>query len=153
MKFNGKQSRIQIKISSVFNDFLEAQKTGLAFIKLRCSFGEAAIVPDVVVLQSSRIPRDEDRDIADRVETAPDLIVEILSPGQSPTKVLKSISHCLDYGAQMGWLIDPKEKTILIFQPNKSMEILDAPTAQLPMPEPLSGLSLTVGRVFSWLQV
>lgn len=152
-RLQGKHSRIQSKLSSVFNDFLEAQKTGLAFTELRCSFGEAAIVPDVVVLKSGHIPRDRNGDIADRVEVSPDLVVEILSPGQSSTRVLKSIAHCLDYGSQMGWLIDPKEKTVLIFQPNKSMKILDMPTAQLPMPEILSALPLTVGTIFGWLQV
>ena len=92
-------------------------------------------------------------DIADIVEVAPELAIEILSPQQSPTKVIKKITHCLTYGSQLGWLIDPKERTVLVFRPAKAIEILEAPAAQLPMPEVLSQLELTVKTLFGWLQV
>lgn len=149
----GKHSRLQTKLSNVLNDFLEPQKTGLAFTELRCSFGGAAIVPDVVVLRSDQIPRDEDGDIADIVEVAPELTIEILSPQQSPTKVIKKISHCLNHGSQLGWLIDPKERTVLIFRPDIGVEVLEAPTAPLPMSGILAQFELTVETLFSWLQI
>ncbi|MGB3789401.1 MAG: Uma2 family endonuclease [Phormidesmis sp.] len=149
----GKHSRLQTKLSSVLSDFLEAEKTGLALTKLRCSFGGAVVVLDVVVLQSSRIPRDGDGDIADMVEVAPDLTVEILSPQQSQTRVIKKIFHCLTHGTQLGWLIDPSEKTVLVFRRDQAIEILEAPTAQLPMPSVLSAFELTVETLFGWLQV
>lgn len=79
----GKHSRLQTKLSNVLSDFLEAKGTGLALTELRCSFGGAVVVPDVVVLQSDRIPLDADGDISDIIEVAPDLTVEILSPQQS----------------------------------------------------------------------
>lgn len=148
----GKHSRLQTKLSGVLNDFLEPQKTGLAFTELRCNFGGAAIVPDVVVLLSAQIPRDEDGDIADIVEVAPELTVEILSPQQSPTKVIKKISHCLAHGSELGWLIEPKERTVLVFRPDKVVEILEDSTARLPMPEVLMPVELTVGTLFGWLQ-
>lgn len=149
----GKHSRLQTKLSNVFNDFLEPKKTGLAFTELRCNVEGAIVVPDVVVLSSRLIPRDEDGDIADIVEVAPDLTVEILSPQQSPTKVIKKISHCLTHGSQLGWLIDPKERTVLVFRPATAVEILDTPEAQLPLPDVLHEWSLTVGTLFGWLQV
>ncbi|MEO1637059.1 MAG: Uma2 family endonuclease [Cyanobacteria bacterium J06631_9] len=149
----GKHSRLQTKLSNVLNDFLEAEGTGLALSELRCSFGGAAVVPDVVVLQSSHIPRDAGGDIADLVEIAPDLTVEILSPGQSQTKVIKKISHCLKGGSELGWLIDPSERTVLIFSPDKAVTILEAVEASLPMPEVLNPVTLTVGTLFGWLQV
>ena len=149
----GKHSRLQTKLSSVLNDFLESQKTGLALTELRCNFGEAAIVPDIVVLSSRQIPRDEDGDIADVVEVAPDFTIEILSPGQSQTKVITKVSHCLAHGSQLCWLIDPKERTVLVFRPAQALEILNSPEAYLPVPDVLSGLKLTIGTLFGWLQV
>ena len=44
----------------------------------------------------------------------PDWTIEILSPAQSTTKVLKNISHCLACGTQMGWLIDPTDRSVFI---------------------------------------
>ncbi|MEM8504281.1 MAG: Uma2 family endonuclease [Cyanobacteria bacterium P01_D01_bin.1] len=149
----GKHSRLQTKLSNVLNDSLEPQHTGLAFTGLRCSFGGAAVVPDVLVLSSDRITRDQDGDIADIVEIAPDLIIEILSPQQSSTKVIKKISHCLNHASQLGWLIEPKERTVLVFRSNQAVEILEAPTAQLPMPNVLDKFGLTVETLFGWLQV
>ena len=116
----GKHSRLQTKLSNVLSDFLEAAGTGLALTELRCSFGGAVVVPDVVVLRGDRIPRNANGDIADIVEVAPDLTVEILSPPQSPTKEIKNISHCLAHGSELGWLIDPQERTVLVFRPGSS---------------------------------
>ncbi len=149
----GKHSRLQTKLSSVINDFLEPQKTGLAFTELRCSFDGSAIVPDIVVLHSSRIPRDEDGDIADIVEVAPDLTVEILSPQQSQTKVIKKIYRCLAHGSELGWLIDPKERTVLVFRAERAIAILDKPSDSLPVPSVLTGFKLTIDTLFGWLQV
>ncbi len=149
----GKHSRLQTKLSNVLNDFLESQKTGLAFTELRCRVGSAAIVPDIVVLSSSQIPCDEDGDIADIVAVAPSLTIEILSPQQSQTRVIKKISHCLTHGTQLGWLIDSNEKTVLVFRPDQAIEILETPTARLPMPDILSAFELTVETLFGWLQV
>ena len=80
-----------------------------AFPELRCTFGDRSTVPDVTVFTWNRIPRDENGAIADLFKAAPDWTIEILSPGQSQTKVTKNILHCLDYGTELGWLIDPQE--------------------------------------------
>ncbi len=149
----GKHSRLQTKLSNWLNEALEAQRTGLAFSELRCTFGGASLVPDVVVLSSDRIPKDQNGDIADAIEVAPNATIEILSPQQSSTKVIKNIKHCLNHGTEIGWLIDPTEKTILIFHPDLSLQILDQSESLLPMPQILNRYELTVGTLFSWLQV
>jgi Uma2 family endonuclease len=40
---------------------------------------------------------------------------EILSPDQSQTKVMKNILHCLAHGSQMGWLIDPTTRSVIVY--------------------------------------
>lgn len=149
----GKHSRLQTKLSNVLSDFLEAEGAGVALTELWCSFGGAVIVPDVVAFQSSRIPRDQDGDIADIVEVAPGLVVEILSPQQSSVKVIKKISHCLEHGTEVGWLIDPAERTVLVFRPTVAVDILDERENVLLMPAVLGAFELTVGALFGWLQL
>ena len=51
----------------------------------------------------------------------------------------------------MGWLIDPNEQTIFVYQPKQQPEVFDEPEQQLPVPSFASELCLTVGDVFGWL--
>ncbi len=95
----------------------------------------------------------------------PDVTIEILSPDQKPTKVIgtpalkagacddfviSNILHCLKHGTQIGWFIDPEERTLLAFLPNQQpIELIG--DDQLPMPEFLE-LNLSVNQVFGWLK-
>jgi len=53
----------------------------------------------------------------------PDWTIEILSPDQSQTKVTKNILHCLKHGTQIGWLINPEEKSVFGYGPTQSTEV------------------------------
>ncbi|MBE9028836.1 Uma2 family endonuclease [filamentous cyanobacterium LEGE 11480] len=147
----GKHSLLQGDLVPAINGVLKPKKIGRAFPELRCTFGERSTVPDVTVFQWSRIPRDESGEIANAFTNAPDWTIEILSPDQSQTRVVKNIMHCLKHGAQMGWLIDPEEQTVLVYYPDRELEILDDPDQQLPVPAFAEAVELTVGMLFSWL--
>jgi len=123
----------------------------LVFPELRCTFGGRSTVPDIVVFTGDRIPRDENGEIANAFNIAPDWTIEILSPSQNQTKVTKNILHYLKHGTQMGWLIDPGEQTVLVYRPRQEIEVFDESEAMLPMPSLASELMLTVENLFSWL--
>jgi Uma2 family endonuclease len=146
----GKHSLVQGELVPFIN-VLKRAKLARAFPELRCTFGGRSIVPDVSVFVWDRLPRDESGEIANEFLLAPDWTVEILSPGQSQTKVVKNIVHCLNHGTSMGWLIDPDEKTLLVYRSQQTVEILDEPAQALPMPEFAADLHLTVGELFGWL--
>ncbi|MFH7031019.1 MAG: Uma2 family endonuclease [Heteroscytonema crispum UTEX LB 1556] len=147
----GKHSTIQGELVTTINAGVKRQKIARAFPELRCTFGGRSIVPDVAVFTWDRIPRDENGEIANVFQTAPDWTIEILSPDQSVTKVTKNILHCLGFETQMGWLIDPEEQTVIVYIRNQQPVFLDEPEALLPVPEFASELRLTVGELFSWL--
>jgi Uma2 family endonuclease len=149
----GKHSRIQGKLVNVINAIAEDQQIALAFPELRCTYGSKSIVPDVVVLKYDRIPRDEDGDIANVISTYPDWVIEILSPAQSQSKVIKKILSCLDYGSQLGWLIDPEDKFIFVYYSQKQPQCFEEDRDLLPVPEFLGELQLTLGDVFGWLKI
>jgi len=98
-----------------------------------------------------RIPRKENGEVANIFSIAPDWTIEILSPDQSQTKVTKNILHCLKYGTQMGWLIDPEEESVFVYLPDQPTAFYDQPEAQLPVPEFALDFSLTVESLFNWL--
>lgn len=100
-----------------------------------------------------QVPVDESGDIANVFPLPPDWIIEILSPDQSSTRVMGIILHCLNYGTEMGWLIDPKARSILIFPQGGQPQLLEDAKETLPVPDLVSDLSLSVGDLFSWLKV
>jgi Uma2 family endonuclease len=89
--------------------------------------------------------------VANVFAIAPDWTIEILSPDQSQTKVVKNILHALKHGALMGWLIDPEEQTVFVYRSKQEVEIFDEMDQQLPMPEFAQDLQLTIGELFGWL--
>jgi Uma2 family endonuclease len=147
----GKHSSIQTEFSTTVNIALKLPRIARAFSELRCTFGERSIVPDVSVFIWSRIARDENGEVANVFPFAPNWVVEILSPDQSQTKVTKNILHCLNHGTEMGWLIDPAEKTIFVYLPGEQPLVFDRPEQQLPIPSFASEIQLTVEIVFNWL--
>lgn len=149
----GKHSIIQGALVTAINNALRAQKIGLALPELRCTFGNRSIVPDVVVFSWARIPVDEDGNIANVFDSYPDWTIEILSPGQNQTLVTGNILHCLNHGSNMGWLIDPESRSVLVYPLNKQPELLQSESDILPVPDIFSNFKLTVGELFNWLKI
>jgi Uma2 family endonuclease len=147
----GKHSSIQTELSTAVNAKLRSQRIARAFSELRCTFGGRSIVPDISVFIWPRIARDENGEIANVFQLAPDWTIEILSPEQSQTKVTKNILHCLNHGSEMGWLIDPEERTVFVYQPNQQTLVFDLLEQQLPAPSFAKELKLTVEEIFTWL--
>lgn len=147
----GKHSTIQGELTATINSILKPQKIARAFPELRCTFGGRSTVPDITVFTWDRIPRDDNGEISDSFLAAPDWTIEILSPGQSHTKVIKNILHCLDNGTQLGWLIDPDEKLILVYFPQQKPAFFEAATDVLPVPNFAQAFELTLGELFGWL--
>lgn len=108
-------------------------------------------MPDIAVFRTQRIPRDSDGQVANAFMIALDWAIEILSPGQSQTKVILNILHCLDHGTQMGWLIDPEEALIFAYSPNGTQG-LEGADAELPVPAFAEAVHLMLGHVFDWLK-
>jgi Uma2 family endonuclease len=157
----GKHSLLQLELISFINSILRKASIAIAFPELRCTIGGRSLakplpwslVPDVVVLKNENIPRDDDGEVSNIVITAPDWMIEILSSDQSTTKVIKNILHCLDNGTEVGWLIDPAEKMILVYQPDRQVQVVDLLEAELIVPEFSRSIKLTAGDVVGWLKV
>ncbi|MFN6469597.1 MAG: Uma2 family endonuclease [Nostoc sp. SerVER01] len=144
----GKHSLLQKRLVAVI-DALDSNYE--AFPELRCTCGNRSVVPDVVVLSTNQLPLDESGEmISSGIDFAPTWIIEILSPAQSQTKVTGNILHCLRNGSQLGWLIDPSERCVLVYQPNRLPDLL-AGQDILPVLEDMS-LTLSVEEIFAWLQ-
>jgi Uma2 family endonuclease len=149
----GKHSRFQGKLVTQINEIVEAPKMALALPELRCTFGGRSIVPDVAVFAWNRLPRDEQGDLLNVFSAAPDWTIEILSPDQNQNKVTRNILHCLDHGCQLGWLLDPEERSALIYPSGQQPIFIEELDILLPVPDLVSGLQLTLSDLWGWLKV
>ncbi|MEM7557313.1 MAG: Uma2 family endonuclease, partial [Cyanobacteria bacterium P01_A01_bin.84] len=146
----GKHSTIQTEESAAINVALKPQRIARAFTELRCTFGGRSIIPDISVFSWKRIPRDENGEISNIFTYPPDWSIEILSPDQSQTKVVKNILHCLKYQTQMGWLIDPEEQTVFVYF-GETIQVFDETQMILPTPDFAQNFQQTVGELFAML--
>ncbi|BAZ51173.1 hypothetical protein NIES4103_38220 [Nostoc sp. NIES-4103] len=148
----GKHSIIQTRLSTAINQVGQPQQKALALTELRCTFGGRSLVPDIAVFEWSRIPTDEDGEIANRFNSYPDFTIEILSPEQFPNRVIDKIIFCINQGTKLGWFIDPNDKSVMVFQPNKLPEV-KYNTDILPVLEVLADWQVQTADIFSFLKI
>lgn len=147
----GEHSTLQSELCNQINQVAKVAKIAYAFPELRCTFGDASVVPDVAVFHWERIPFTETGRVANRFNLHPDWAIEILSPDQSQTKVLGNLLHCSENGTELGWLLDPTEESILIVFADQRVQLLRG-DAQIPILKRIP-LTLTATQVFSWLSL
>jgi Uma2 family endonuclease len=58
----------------------------------------------------------------------PDFVIELRSPTDNLQAVLDKMQEYLDNGAQLGWLLDPFMRRVHVYRPQRSPEILEAPS-------------------------
>lgn len=131
------QKRLVVAIDQAGSDYE-------AFPELRCVLQQQSVVPDVTVIRRDRLPAQNAP-----VQGAPDWMIEILSVDQSTTKLIAKLQSCLLEGAQLGWLIDPEERLIMVFRQDLHLELLRGSSVLPVLPE--ISLMLTVQQVFDWL--
>ena len=148
----GEHSILQGSLVTAINQIGKSQKLACAFPELRCTFGGRSIVPDVSVFEWQRIPRKTNGRIANKFEIPPDWVIEILSPDQSPSRVIDKIIFCLKQGTKLGLFIEPEDESVIIFQPDQLPDVKYA-DENLPVLKVLGDWQLSVADVFNWLQL
>ena len=69
--------------------------------------------PDVAFVRRERLPDAEPEGFA---EFAPDLAVEVLSPGDRPGEVLGKVADWLSHGSRLVWVLDPVRRVARVYR-------------------------------------
>ncbi len=147
----GRHSCLQYEVCNAINQLTKPQKIAYAFPELRCTFADRSIVPDIAVFEWQNIPFLEDGEVPDQFNLAPDWIIEILSPDQNANKVIGKILHSLQHGSQLGWFLDPSDRSILTFLPSQQPILMTNSDRLISLGT--IPLELTVDTVFGWLKM
>ncbi len=148
----GKHNTLQARLVAAINQVGIPQRVVHGFTELRCTFGGRSLVPDISIFEWQRIPLDAEGEVENTFEIAPDWVIEILSPEQTNARVIDKIIFCLNQGTKLGWLIDPQERLVVIFQPKQQREVKQA-SDELSALSELGDWQLSVADLFGWLSL
>lgn len=118
--------------------------------ELRCTFGNRSIVPDIAVIDWSRLPINDLGQLEDDFSAAPDWSIEILSSSQRANRVIDNLLYCLQHGCQLGWLVDPDDQSIFVLLPGQDPCVY---RGEDPLPTLSSDWSINPAQIFSWLNL
>ncbi len=79
---------------------------------------------------------------------APEFVIEVRSPNDSRRTLRDKMREYMDNGVQLGWLIDPLERSVEIYRAGREPELLSDP-ASVAGEGPVEGFVLMLERVFT----
>ena len=101
--------------------------------------------PDIAFIAASKLPLDAD--VPGYAEVAPDLVAEIVSPGDSRREVYDKARMWLSHGVRLVWVVHPDTRTVDVHRPDRPVETLGADGA-LDGHDALPGFACPVGSLF-----
>ena len=101
--------------------------------------------PDIAYFSAERLPPGVR--ITGYAEVPPDLVVEIVSPSDSPREVHDKVWMWLSYGVRLVWVVQPDTRTVDIHAPGRAVVTLDE-RDRIDGLDVLPGFSCAVREVF-----
>lgn len=139
---------IQNTIGRKIGNYLEGNPIGVvggdANYRLWPERNRESRAPDVSFILKDRLPKDLFR----YPPIAPDLAVEILSPGDSFEDVMEKIDEYLAQGTKLAWVVICRRREVLVCTAQSTYMVKDKLTA----PELLPGFELPVPDIFVGLE-
>ena len=87
----------------------------------------ATYAPDATWTDKKRLEKFSAEELEKFLPLCPDFVIELRSRSDSLKELQEKMQDYIDNGTSLGWLIDPKNKQIFIYRPDKEMEVLRHP--------------------------
>lgn len=109
------------------------------------------VIPDIVFIRNERF---DEIVSGEKLIAAPDLVIEILSPGAENERRDRTLKRQLygRYGVREYWIVDPKSRSISIYRPSRrGLRLVATLGEQDEITTPLiPGFALDVASVFAF---
>lgn len=117
--------KVAMRIGSALHAYVDRQGLGEVFAA-ETGFTlfrgpDTVRAPDVAFVSNERLPERSPRGFA---ELAPDLVVEVLSPGDGAGEVAEKIDDWLRAGCRLVWVVDPERRRARVHRANGSVHPL-----------------------------
>lgn len=138
-------SEIALRIAFLIGLFLRDHPLGRLFgadASYQCfpDFPKKVRKPDVSFIRSQRLP--DGRVPTGHCLVAPDLAVEVISPGDLAYEVEEKVSEYLQAGVPLVWVVNPPTRTVRIHRPRHSPR---GPVAELTGDDAITGEDVLPG--------
>ena len=138
---------ISAKLAAELYVYVKANKLGIVYgaetgFKLE-SKPDTVLAPDVSFINRERVGQ-----ISEKYrEGAPDLAVEVISPGERRTKVEKKVVQWLQLGADVVWIVNPQTVTVTVYHPDGGIKVLSG-SDHLTGDDVVPGFKILVSEIF-----
>ncbi len=146
----GQHSVLQAEFTECINRHARPGKVARAFPELRTTFGGESRVPDVAVYRWDRIPRDVSGRVANDFLQSPDVSIEILSPGQSMSALVRRCLWYVAHGVGLALAVDPADESVLACHTDGRISAWHGED-RIELDEVLPGFKLTAEELFACL--
>jgi Uma2 family endonuclease len=119
----------------------------------RFLFGEPArgYIPDVAIVRRNRLTRDDSGEVADDQWLAPDIAIEILSPGQGAGRLIEKLTFYMANGVLLALVVDNQRHQVSVYRQGEEARTL-AVGEQIDLMPAIPGLVLEVATIFAFLK-
>src|SRR5436190_11778637 len=121
-----RHGRIALDLGRRLADHVDANHLGRVYVESGfklTSNPDTIRGPDVAFISQSRLPEPEP---VGYPALAPDLVVEILSPGDRPGEVLGKVADWLSAGTRLVWVVDPERRLARVYRADGAEAIVTA---------------------------
>ena len=101
--------------------------------------------PDLAYFSAEKIPPGVR--VEGYADVIPDLVVEIVSPNDSPSEVNDKALMWLSYGVRLVWVVNPSTRSVDVYREGRTVETLTE-NDSLDGKETLPGFTCAVSEVF-----
>lgn len=151
VKKNAPGDRHQIIVGQIYMEFYQ-------FFKTHCKKCEVIPAPFCVVLsmRNAVVVQSDLSVICDRTKIQdgvcmgpPDLVVEILSPGNKKYDCLEKLGIYSKYDVREYWIIDPEQENIMMYDLEEGMSPVVKPFREKMASRVIKGLTLNLGKLLA----
>jgi len=145
----GAHGGIAVMLAEGLNAHVRAHRLGRVMVEtgyILFRDPDTVRAPDVSFLAAARIPGGR---LPERfIEGAPDLAVEVVSPGDTHSEVQERVQDYLRAGSRQVWVVEPRTRSLTVYAPDGTARILgEADT--LAAEELLPGFALPLRELFA----
>ena len=122
-----RHGEVTARLAKAVIDYADAHDLGRVLVgdvgfKLATS-PDTVRAPDVAFIRRERLPHPSPVGYAG---LAPDLVVEVLSPGDRPGEVLGKVADWLSGGSHLVWVVDPERRLARVYREDGSETVVTA---------------------------
>jgi Uma2 family endonuclease len=103
--------------------------------------------PDAAWIRKERIRRLDPKMLQRYWHLCPDFVIEVRSPTDRVRTLREKMREWMDNGAQLGWMLDPENRTVEIYRPHGEVELRSNPES-VAGEGPVEGFVLNLAPVW-----